>query len=135
MKNNHYCCTGLAQVQQTAQMVGYCYTRTGPVQVYQTCMLVGVRLTDMTPGLSVQCSLEVTSWERANLCDVLVWFVTFPCGVLGRACYLVVSIPDLCLLTYLERSPLIYLNRCSRHWLAYRMIVGFLVILGDLFLP
>ena len=27
-------------------------------------------------------------------------FVTFPCGVLGQVCYLIVSIPDLCLLTY-----------------------------------
>ena len=27
-------------------------------------------------------------------------FVTFPCGVLGQVWYLIVSIPDLCLLTY-----------------------------------
>ena len=44
--------------------------------------------------------LVVTCWERANLlapfyvkisCD----FVTFPCGILGQVCYLIVSIPDL----------------------------------------
>ena len=27
-------------------------------------------------------------------------FVTLPCGVLGQVWYLIVSIPDLCLLTY-----------------------------------
>ena len=27
-------------------------------------------------------------------------FVTFPCGVLGQVMYLIVSIPNLCLLTY-----------------------------------
>ena len=37
----------------------------------------------------------------ALLC-VMFWcvFVIFPCGVLGQRWYLVVSIPDLCLLTY-----------------------------------
>ena len=32
-----------------------------------------------------------------------VWlcFVTFPCGVLGPVWYMIVSIPNLCLLTYL----------------------------------
>ena len=44
----------------------------------------------------------VTCWERADLlaflcvmfnCD----FVTFPCGVLGQVCCLIVSISDLCL--------------------------------------
>ena len=29
-------------------------------------------------------------------------FVTFPCGVIGQVWYLIVSIPDLCLLTYFE---------------------------------
>ena len=33
------------------------------------------------------------------LCGV---FVTFPCGVLGQVWHLIVSIPDLCLLTYLD---------------------------------
>ena len=34
------------------------------------------------------------------VCDVLLCFVTFPCGVLGQVWYLIVPIPDLCLLTY-----------------------------------
>ena len=55
--------------------------------------------------LSVHCSLVVTCWERADLLALLYVmfscvFVTFPCGVLGRVWYLIVSIPDLCLLTY-----------------------------------
>ena len=31
-------------------------------------------------------------------------FVTFPCGVLVKAWYLILSIPDLCLLTYFTHS-------------------------------
>ena len=37
----------------------------------------------------------LTSWLSCVWC-----FVTFPCGVLGRVWYLIVFIPDLCLLTY-----------------------------------
>ena len=61
--------------------------------------------------LSVHCSLVVTCWERANL--LALWyvmfscvFVTFPGGVLGQMWYLIVSIPDLCLLTYFFRCML-----------------------------
>ena len=59
--------------------------------------------------LSVHCSLVVTCWERANLlallCEVFSCvFVTFPRGVLGQVggqvWYLIVSIPDLYLLSY-----------------------------------
>ena len=56
--------------------------------------------------LSVHCSLVVTCLERANLLALVFvmlscfFFVTFPCGVLGKVWYLIVSIPDLCLLTY-----------------------------------
>ena len=31
-------------------------------------------------------------------------FVTFPCGILGQVGYLIVSIPDLCRLSYLGRK-------------------------------
>ena len=48
--------------------------------------------------------LVVTCWERADLlalvCDVYCDFVTFPCGILGQVWYLIVSIPDLCPLTF-----------------------------------
>ena len=35
------------------------------------------------------------------MCDVLLCFVTFPCGGLGQVWCLIVKIPDLCLLFYL----------------------------------
>ena len=55
--------------------------------------------------LSVPCSLVVTCWERADhlalLCVIFNCdFVTFPCGVLGQVWCLIVSIFDLCLLSY-----------------------------------
>ena len=55
--------------------------------------------------LPVPCGLEVTCWERddflALLCVIISCvFVTFPCGVLGRVWYLIVSIPDIFLPLY-----------------------------------
>ena len=48
--------------------------------------------------------LVVTCWERADLlalvCGVWLWFWHFPIGILGQVWYLIVSIPDLCNLTY-----------------------------------
>ena len=56
--------------------------------------------------LSVHCSLVITCWESANILAFLYVmfscvFVTFPCGVLGQVGYLIVSIPNICLLTSL----------------------------------
>ena len=55
--------------------------------------------------LSVHGSLVFTCWERADLLALLYVmfncvFVTFPCGVLGQMWCLIVSIHDLCLLSY-----------------------------------
>ena len=54
--------------------------------------------------MSVHCCLVVTYWERADLLDSFVIFgcvfVTFPCGILGHVWYLIVSIHDLCHLSY-----------------------------------
>ena len=49
------------------------------------------------------CSLVITCLEKADLLALLCLrflcvFVTFPYGVLGKVWYLIVSIPDLCLL-------------------------------------
>ena len=53
---------------------------------------------------SVYMCLVVTSWEKADLlalvCGVLVLVCYFPIGILGQVWYLIVSIPDLCTLTY-----------------------------------
>ena len=57
--------------------------------------------------MSVHCCLVVTCWERADLLalvgDVYCIFVTFPCGFLGQVWYWIVSFPDLCRLSYLNR--------------------------------
>ena len=56
----------------------------------------------------------VTYWERANLLALLYVifscaFVTFSCDVLGQVWYLIVSLPDLCLLTYFVA---VFLTEC-----------------------
>ena len=69
----------------------------------------------------VHCCLVVTCWERADLlalvCDVSCVFVTFPCGILGQVWYLIVSIPDLCHLSYLENiaDPDVLLQNAAFH--------------------
>ena len=55
--------------------------------------------------LSVPCSLVSTCLERADLLSFLCVmfscvYVTFPYGVSGQVWYLIVAIPDLCLLLY-----------------------------------
>ena len=55
--------------------------------------------------LSVHCSLVVACWEMADLLALLFVvfyfvFVTSPCGVLGQVWFVVVLIPDFCLLSY-----------------------------------
>ena len=55
--------------------------------------------------LSFHCSLVGTCWERADLLTrlyVIFWcvYVTFPCDFLAEVWFLIVSISDLCFLTY-----------------------------------
>ena len=53
---------------------------------------------------SVYMCLVATCWERADLlalvCGVQLWVCHFPIGTLDQVWYLIVSIPDLCTLTY-----------------------------------
>ena len=55
---------------------------------------------------SVYMCLVVTCWDRADLlalvCDIWLWFCHFPIGILGQVWYLIVSISDLCTLTYFD---------------------------------
>ena len=55
---------------------------------------------------SVLCCLVVTCWEGLTSWSLFVMFycvcVTFPCGILGQVWYLIVSIPDLCRVSYFE---------------------------------
>ena len=57
---------------------------------------------------SVHRCLMVTCLERADLLafvgDDYCIFVTFPCGILGQVWYLIVSFPDLCLLSYFSKQ-------------------------------
>ena len=56
--------------------------------------------------LFVPHSLVITFCERpldSLVCDVSLCFLTSPYGVLGKVCYLIVSIPDPCLLLYFLR--------------------------------
>ena len=58
----------------------------------------------MSLCVSVYMCFVVTCWERADLlaliCGVLLLVCHFPIGILGQVWYLIVSIPDLCTLTY-----------------------------------
>ena len=53
---------------------------------------------------SVYCCLVDTCRERADLlalvCDALLCVCYFPIGILSQVWYLIVSIPDLCPLSY-----------------------------------
>ena len=59
---------------------------------------------------SVHCCLVVTCCERADLLalvgDVYCIFVTFPGGILGQVWYLIVSFPDLCLVSYFHNTSI-----------------------------
>ena len=47
----------------------------------------------------------VNCWERAGILAVLyMHFVTLPFGILGQVWYLILSIPDLCLLHNLNNT-------------------------------
>ena len=45
-------------------------------------------------------SLQPALWSSRVYVKLSSVFVAFPCGVLSRVWYLIVSIPDLCCLTY-----------------------------------
>ena len=45
---------------------------------------------------------RLTSWLSLGMFSCV--FVTFPCGILGQVWYLVVSIPDICHLSYFNKQ-------------------------------
>ena len=54
---------------------------------------------------SVYMCFVVTCWERADLLALVCGVYCechFPIGILGHVWYLIVSIPDLCTLTYFK---------------------------------
>ena len=69
------------------------------------CILYVICVCLCRTAMSVPCSLVVTCWERADLLALLYVmlscvFVIFPFGVLGQVWFLIVSIPDVCILSY-----------------------------------
>ena len=67
----------------------------------------------------VYCSPVVTCWERPGLLALLCMniLVTFQYYVLGQVWYLIVSISDLCLLTYFKSSMECYF--LLNHWIGH----------------
>ena len=55
-------------------------------------------------ALSSPAGKGLTSWLLFVMFNCI--FVTFPCGILGRVWCLIVSIPDLCRLSYFETIPI-----------------------------
>ena len=84
---------------------------------------------------SVHCCLVVTCWERADLLapvgDVYCISVTFPCGILGQVWYLIVSFPDLCILSYFKyiTSPLIV---TLLNWMHNVFCISVITLMSDL---
>ena len=65
------------------------------------------------------CSLQPCGHLLCSLvCEVFMCFVIFQCGVLGQVWYLIVSIPDLCLLTYFLHYNFLKLHK-SCHKIRY----------------
>ena len=52
----------------------------------------------------------LTSWLL--LVIFIVFFVTFPCGILGQVLYLIVSFPNLCRLSYFTYHTQGTLGKC-----------------------
>ena len=69
-----------------------------PVFVMLSCLFISALWSPAGKGL--------TSWISFY---VLLCFVTFPCGILGQVWYLIVSIPDLCHLSYFNHSVIVNL--------------------------
>ena len=67
-----------------------------------------MRLCLFVAALLSPAGKELTSWLS------FVWFncvfVTFPCGILGQVWYIIVSIPDLCLLSYFVTAKILIMT-------------------------
>ena len=54
---------------------------------------------------SVYMCFADTCWERDDLLVLVCGVCHFPIGILGQVWYSIVSIPDLCILTYFHKEP------------------------------
>ena len=68
---------------------------------------------------SVCVCFVVACWERAGLlalvCGAWLWVCRFLIGILGQAYYLIVSIPDLCTLTYFDWEGWTIIEKKTNH--------------------
>ena len=55
--------------------------------------------------------------------DVYCIFVTFPCGILGKVWYLIVSFPDLCGLSYFQSLFVTFQYRGLHHSALYCTLI------------
>ena len=62
------------------------------------CLVLSLLLRPFIAALRSPAGIGLTSWLLFVMLNCV--FVTFPCGVLGQARYLIVSISDLCRLCY-----------------------------------
>ena len=95
------------------------------------CLLCFVRVC-----LYVHCGhLLGKDWPLGSRLWCLLWVCHFPIGILGQVWYLIVSIPDLCNLTYLDdmqlsetkiHSPYKLSNLLCQHKTVYFFVVLFI---------
>ena len=72
-----------------------------------------------------------TSFTRKNPEFFLTISVTFPCGILGQVWYLIVSFPDLCILSYFKyiTSPL---TVTLLNWMRTVFCISVITLMSDL---
>ena len=51
---------------------------------------------------NILLSLHICIWPLFVMFNCV--FVTFPCGIMGRVWYLIISVPDLCPLSYFDED-------------------------------
>ena len=118
---------------QTKGEVGTCETSLSPpvillLSVPRRCFFCGsfVFVLSLPSVMCVYSSLVVTCWEIADFLVLFCvafscTFLTFPYGVLGKVWYLIVSIPDLCSLSYLKIGFILTWKVYRNHFAIFRV--------------
>ena len=82
-----------------------------------SCLVFVMLLPLFIAALWSPAGKELTSWLLFVMFNCV--FVTFPCGILGQVWYLIVSIPDLCCLSYFNLQffyKLVFTSRVKISW-------------------
>ena len=120
MRTKHLCVLihiknkdGVATVKHFKPSSNYITDCSKGVLLFRILLLFVFRVCLCRAILSVPCSLVVTCGEIAELLALLYMmfcvFVGFPCCVLVKVWYLIISIPDLCLLlTFYYTYPSVF---------------------------